>query len=86
MKGYHVLEYAILTALLLRALAGIHAKRLLLAAVIALLYASSDEWHQTFVRDRGGKWTDVAIDAIGIALVAISYVAVRRLRLRSRRD
>jgi VanZ family protein len=49
------------------------------AAAIALLYAVSDEYHQTFVPDRNGTPVDVAIDAAGIAAAAlwILYFAAR---------
>jgi VanZ family protein len=66
-KGYHVLEFALLTLLLLRPLKG----RLLQVAALALTFAASDEYHQTFVPGRGGKWTDVAIDSIGIILICL---------------
>jgi VanZ family protein len=38
------------------------------AALIAVLYAISDEVHQTYVRDRHGSPLDVLIDATGIAI------------------
>ena len=41
------------------------------AAAIALLYAISDEYHQTFVPDRSGTPVDVIIDAAGIAAAAL---------------
>jgi len=51
-KIVHVTVYGILTALLFNAL-RIHIRHrgyaLLTAAVVAILYAFSDEWHQTFV-------------------------------------
>ncbi|MBI1756299.1 MAG: VanZ family protein [Fimbriimonas ginsengisoli] len=75
-KGYHVLEYTILTGLVISALtcvAGAN-RRIGIAGGAALLFACSDEWHQTFVRDRGGTASDVAIDSIGIALVVLWFV------------
>jgi VanZ family protein len=39
----------------------------LLAGLVALAYAGSDEWHQLFVPGRHGSFRDVAIDALGIA-------------------
>ena len=38
------------------------------AIAIALLYAASDEYHQTFTEGRHGTPVDVAIDAAGIAI------------------
>src|SRR5262245_22793863 len=50
-KFAHITEYMILTALLFWAWQGHIARNshaLVIAAVVALLYAFSDEWHQTF--------------------------------------
>jgi VanZ family protein len=67
-KFAHVIEYGILTALLFSAL-RIHithkSHALLTAAIVAILYAFSDEWHQTFVPGREGTLRDVTIDGIG---------------------
>jgi VanZ family protein len=38
---------------------------------ICALFAIADEYHQTFVPGRGGTWTDVAIDGIGIVIAAL---------------
>jgi hypothetical protein len=78
-KGYHVLEYFILTTLILRAISATRFRVTALGMGLAFLYASSDEWHQTFVKDRGGKWTDVAIDCIGIALAGPLTVFLAKL-------
>jgi VanZ family protein len=45
------------------------------AAGIALLYAISDEYHQSFVEGRHGSAVDVVVDAIGIvvAVLALRY-------------
>jgi len=71
-KGAHITEYAVLGALLYRAL-GREAPSL--AAGIA--YAGTDELHQHFVRGRHGAPVDVAIDAIGIALGMLVWLKVR---------
>jgi VanZ family protein len=62
-KLAHATEYAILGALLLRALG-----RPALAALLALAYAASDELHQHFVSGRHASPVDVAIDAAGVLL------------------
>ncbi|MEO5575134.1 MAG: VanZ family protein [Gaiellaceae bacterium] len=62
-KLAHAAEFALLGALLLRALRD---ERAALAAGVA--YAISDELHQHFVSGRVGSPFDVAIDSIGIAL------------------
>lgn len=77
-KGLHALAYAVLLRLWLRALApegrpSPTAQAQALA--ICLLWAASDEWHQTFVPGRTGRVRDVAIDGLG-ALAALA--ALRR--------
>ncbi len=44
---------------------------LIAAAGVAITYAFVDEYHQTFVPTRHGAVSDVAIDAIGIAVASI---------------
>jgi VanZ family protein len=80
-KLAHVTEYLVLTLLLLRALrrSGI-AAALPIALAAALLFAISDEWHQSFVPGRTATVRDVAVDGIGIALAAL---AASRTRLRA---
>ena len=70
-KLAHAAEYAILGALLARAMAAAP------AFLAGVAYAVTDEFHQTFVAGREGTPLDVAIDAVG---VAIGIVLLRRLR------
>jgi VanZ family protein len=71
-NGGHLLSYALLAWLWLRALRPtLSPPRLFwVAFAIAILYAVSDEYHQTFVPGRDGNPADVLIDATG-ALLAI---------------
>lgn len=72
-KITHILEYAILTFLLFRALVKekiSFIKTLILAVIITFLYSVSDEYHQTFVLGRQGSLKDIGIDSIGILLMA----------------
>jgi VanZ family protein len=73
-KLAHVTVYGILTALLFRALL-MHIRHkgyaLVTAALVAVLYAFSDEWHQTFVPGREGTVRDVAFDAVGAVGMSI---------------
>ena len=50
-------------------------KALIASAIIGVLYAISDEYHQTFVPLRDGRVRDVVIDSIGIFLM---YLFLRR--------
>ena len=84
-KLAHVTEYAVLTALWWRALHALRIGRpVILAAGIALLYAVTDEFHQTFVDGRQGTPADVLIDSLGIAIAAAAIYARRRTRGPSR--
>jgi len=66
-KMAHFLEYAVLAMLAWRALRPLTARYpTQLAGVLSLLYAASDEWHQSFVPGRGPSLRDVAIDGLGI--------------------
>ncbi|MGZ8783757.1 MAG: VanZ family protein [Gaiellaceae bacterium] len=67
-KLAHAAEFALLGALLLRALRD---ERVAVAAGIA--YAISDELHQHFVPGRVGAPVDVAIDSVGVALGALLW-------------
>jgi VanZ family protein len=69
-KTMHALAYGVLTALFVRALRGYWTGAGLIRLVsisLAVAYALSDEYHQTFVPGRHGHITDVAVDAVGIA-------------------
>lgn len=70
----HVLAFGTLAALLLYALASERRPRprdVALAFGLTLLYALSDELHQSMVPDRNGRLDDVVTDAVG-ALIGLS--------------
>jgi VanZ family protein len=71
-KGAHMTEYAILGALLLRALGS---ETPALAAGVA--YAATDELHQHFIRGRHASPVDVAIDAVGVAVGMLVWLRLR---------
>ena len=71
-KAAHVAEYAILGALLFRAL-----ERELPALAAGVAYACTDEIHQHFVPGRNGSPLDLLFDAAG---VAVGVVLVARAR------
>ncbi|MCL4472383.1 MAG: VanZ family protein [Actinobacteria bacterium] len=80
-KIAHVGEFAILTSLLWFAITRNrvgHKGALLLAAVAALIYAASDEFHQHFVPGRIGTPRDVAIDSLGIIVAALIILGFGR--------
>jgi VanZ family protein len=67
-KAAHMLEYGALWFLWWRAL-GYGSP--LPAIAITLLWAASDEYHQSFVEGRHGSPWDVAIDAVGVGLAVL---------------
>lgn len=82
-KFVHAGTYALLAFLVARGLDPLRLPRRQLlagAALLALLYAISDEWHQSFVEGRVGSPIDVAIDAVGIGLFLAAYRRSGRVR------
>jgi VanZ family protein len=71
-KCAHVTEYAVLGALLYRALG-----REPMALAAGIVYAGTDELHQHFVRGRHASPVDVAIDAVGLALGMLVWLRLR---------
>lgn len=72
-KFGHFTEYAILAALLCRAL---RKSAPWIALVIAVIYAVLDEVHQSLVFSRTGSLWDVLIDCIGALLGLLAYSAI----------
>ena len=69
-KAAHVTEYFVLGILLFRAFRGGSAlswnwRWPLFAVIIVVLWAASDEFHQSFVSSRTASGMDVAIDTTG---------------------
>ena len=69
-KGGHALGYGLLGLsyyyALPRSLSRIY--RWILAFIMAVLFALSDEYHQSFVKGRDSSLGDVAIDSLGAAV------------------
>lgn len=85
-KAGHLTEYALLAILLARALLAsgpVGLRRPVVAVLvlgIAVMYAASDEWHQSFVPSRTASAGDVAIDAVGALLGLGLFFAWRKFR------
>jgi VanZ family protein len=83
----HVTEYFLLTLAWWRALDGLLGNVspgvVAAAATVSILYAVSDEFHQTFVDGRNGTPVDVLIDSVGIALACWFASAQARRRRRT---
>lgn len=94
-KGAHLTEYALLTGLLWRARRQSYwgdarpwrRNEAVFAVTVAVLFAMTDEWHQSFVPERDGKPADVLLDASGaVAAVLGLWWWQRRWRLREQKD
>ncbi len=78
-KSAHVIEYMILTFFFLYAFyKNKYNKYLLYSASLSVLYAMSDELHQTFIPGRSGTAVDVGIDTIGVVLALLIFLAIKK--------
>ena len=85
MKGGHLLGYAMLGAAYLHALVWQRTStrfRFLAAGILVVLYAISDEWHQSFTAGRHPSLADICIDTVGgiWGIACLHYVRKRILR------
>ena len=78
-KCGHLLEYAILSALLYRALGTRRDRPFALAFILAATYAALDEFHQSFVASRTGSPWDVVVDCAG-AFLGLLFCSLLRNR------
>jgi VanZ family protein len=89
-KHFHFASFALLTTLLVRALASARIRdvtgRIALVAIgLATLYGATDEVHQIFVPGRTAAFDDLAADALGAVTAAgllLAWAIIRRRRRR----
>lgn len=72
-KAAHVVEFAVLGALLARALPSLRS-----AIVLGSLYALTDEVHQVFVPGRVGSPLDWGLDTAGVVAGALAWARLAR--------
>ena len=78
-KTAHMMEYAILALSVWFALSNWTDRKKVIyfsTALICILYAASDEFHQRFVRFRFGSFEDVMVDAMGITLTIMVLLLI----------
>lgn len=83
-KSGHMAGYALLALSFLRTQKGSTRKAYLISLAGCLLYAVSDEFHQSFVAGRNASFVDVGIDLAGAAIGVMVFARfewVRRLVL-----
>ncbi|MEJ5198229.1 MAG: VanZ family protein [Anaerolineae bacterium] len=81
--GGHLTAYGILAVLVWWALRGLESKTpATWALLITMLYAATDEFHQSFVPGRTMTLEDLVVDLIGasLGLLLVNWVHLRRLR------
>jgi VanZ family protein len=88
-KHFHGGSYALLAALLVRALAsgrvnGITVRVAVGAFLLATLYGATDEFHQLFVPGRSASLADLVADGLGAAAAAGLLLAWAIIRQRRR--
>lgn len=88
-KSLHIFEYAVLYFLLFRAYyrsfkKGNKTSIFVIAIITTLLYATFDEFHQTFVPTRSGALRDIGIDSIGI-VISFLYTKIHLSKLVKKR-
>ncbi|MFL5804169.1 MAG: VanZ family protein [Roseiflexaceae bacterium] len=82
-KSAHFTVFGALAVLIWRALAW-RPRGWLWAWPLTVLYACSDEWHQSFVAGRHPQVTDVIIDACGAATaLLVAWLIMRRTKSRA---
>jgi VanZ family protein len=84
-KTAHLVAYAVLGALVIRAVsgarwAGCTPWAAAMAWTVATVYGLTDEWHQMFVPGRTPSVSDLVADAAGAALGVMAVVVVGRAR------
>ena len=75
-KTAHFTEYAVLSITFAMHLTVIGWRRrwiLILPVILSFLYASTDEFHQTFVSERAGMFKDVMLDTSGALVGSILF-------------
>lgn len=84
-KTLHIIEYAVLFFLLFRAFfktTTLPLHRIFFITIfISIIYAFTDELHQTFVPTREGSPRDIVIDTIGI-LLCFMYTKINLPKLK----
>jgi VanZ family protein len=86
-KTAHFLLYAVLAVFVFRGFRTLHQRHMskhyiIWAVLFCLVYAATDEWHQSFVENRVPDIWDWAADAVGAAAGGYAYLIYRRIRER----
>lgn len=75
-KGAHFAAYLILGLLVTHAVEPGTRKASFVTFLICVLYASSDEFHQSFIPGRSGQLSDVLLDSFGSSVGIAAYLVL----------
>lgn len=79
-KLAHFTEYLILCILLIYVLNLSKVKhKYIISIIICILYAFTDEYHQTFINGRTGQFIDVVIDSSGAFIGSLIYLVSNKI-------
>lgn len=81
-KGGHFTEYFVLAALMWMMWTATRLQRPAawgITLFLSVLYAASDEWHQTFVPNRTGHSIDVWVDSLGVLMALLIFPSIKKL-------
>ena len=83
-KGWHFAEFAILTLLCVQTIGWwtgrIDSRIICISMALCILFAISDEWHQSFVPHRYGTAFDAMIDSMGVLTAGTILIVRNRKR------
>ncbi|WP_155928906.1 VanZ family protein [Bacillus sp. UNC41MFS5] len=84
-KAGHVVQYSILTLILIKTLSFIKARLftvLSLSFILSFIIALFDEWHQRFIAGRTGQLIDVfTFDLFGIILAILGFLWAKKYKV-----
>jgi len=86
-RAAHLIEFAVLGALVLRAVSNgtrtIARREMIITLIIVALYGASDEFHQRFTPGRSSEGIAVVFDALGGLIGMLAWRWCRRIRRES---
>lgn len=83
-KAAHFTEYLIL-GILVNNMIKLYNKKAYIAIIICILYAISDEFHQSLVPGRSPQIQDIFIDSIG-SIIGIYLLNIKRIFIKAKKD
>lgn len=81
-KTAHFSIYTIVGLLLMSLLSTYHInekRRIIISIILGMLYATTDEFHQSFTPGRAPKLTDIYIDTLGVILGTLIILLVIKI-------